>query len=230
MHYQWILFDADETLFHFDAFAGLTQMFATFGVNFSAQDYHQYQTLSAPLWVDYQNGDISAEQLQHRRFQHWADRLAVTTQRLNSDFLAAMADICTLLPGARELIQSLQGKAKLGIITNGFTAMQHTRLERAGWQSAFSTLVISEQVGIAKPDAGIFEHAFEQMGHPPKEQILMVGDNPHSDILGGLNAGIDTCWLNSAGRATPAGITPHFEVSSLSQLQQLLLGSVELSR
>lgn len=223
MHYQWILFDADDTLFHFDAFSGLTQMFATFGVNFSAQDYHQYQTLSAPLWVDYQNGVINAAQLQHRRFRHWAERLAVSTERLNSDFLAAMADVCPPLPGATELIGALTGKAKMGIITNGFTSMQHTRLARAGWQQTFDTLIISEQVGVAKPDAAIFEHAFEQMGHPPKEQILMVGDNPHSDILGGLNAGIHTCWLNSNGRAAPEDIRPHFEVSSLSQLQQLLL-------
>ncbi|MDX1266555.1 MAG: pyrimidine 5'-nucleotidase, partial [Oceanisphaera sp.] len=112
MHYQWILFDADDTLFHFDALAGLTRMFAAFGVNFTEQDYQHYQTLSEPLWVDYQNGAINAEQLQHRRFEHWAERLAVTTQRLNHDFLAAMADICTLLPGARELVQALQGKAK----------------------------------------------------------------------------------------------------------------------
>jgi 5'-nucleotidase len=223
MHYQWILFDADDTLFHFDALSGLTRMFAAFGVNFTEQDYQHYQTLSKPLWVDYQNGTISAEQLQHRRFQHWADRLAVTTQRLNSDFLAVMADICTLLPGARELILALQGKAKLGIITNGFTAMQHSRLERVGLQHAFSTLVISEQVGIAKPDTGIFEHAFERMGRPPKERILMVGDNPHSDILGGINAGIHTCWLNVDAKPAPAGITPHHEVSSLNQLHKLLL-------
>ncbi|WP_298717008.1 pyrimidine 5'-nucleotidase [uncultured Oceanisphaera sp.] len=223
MQYQWILFDADDTLFHFDALAGLTRMFAAFGVSFTEQDYQHYQTLSKPLWVDYQNGAINAEQLQHRRFEHWAERLSVTTQRLNHDFLAAMADICTLLPGARELVQALQGKAKLGIITNGFTAMQHVRLERVGLQDAFSTLVISEQVGIAKPDAGIFEHAFELMSHPPKERILMVGDNPHSDILGGLNAGIDTCWLNTDGKAAPQGITPRYEVSSLDQLHTLLL-------
>lgn len=230
MRYSWILFDADETLFHFDAFAGLTRMFATFGVEFTAADYQHYEALSAPLWVDYQNGVINAAQLQHQRFQAWAERLAVSTQRLNSDFLAAMAEVCPPLPGALELIAALTGKARLGIITNGFTSMQHTRLARAGWQQTFDTLIISEQVGVAKPDAAIFEHAFEQMGHPPKEHILMVGDNPHSDILGGLNAGIDTCWLNSSGRAAPAGIKPHFEVSSLSQLQQLLLEPVELLR
>ena len=83
--------------------------------------------------------------------------------------------------------------------------------------------MISEQVGIAKPDVGIFEYAFSLMNNPPKERILMVGDNPHSDILGGINAGIDTCWVNSAGSDLPEGISPSYQVSSLSELQKILL-------
>lgn len=223
MQYKWILFDADDTLFHFDACQGLKQMFSRFDIDFTEPDFHHYQTVNKPLWVDYQDGRITAEQLQHRRFAGWAERLAVSTQRLNSEFLAAMADICAPLPGARELIAALHGKAQLGIITNGFTELQQVRLERTGLKDAFSTLVISEQVGMAKPDPGIFEHALALMGHPPREQVLMVGDNPHSDIQGGLNAGIHTCWLNTDGKAAPQGISPHYQVSSLHELHKLLL-------
>ena len=223
MQYKWILFDADDTLFHFDAYQGLRRMFAGFGVDFGEQDFAHYQTLNQPLWVAYQDGDITAEQLQHRRFAGWAERLAVSPRELNSAFLTAMADICAPLPGARELIDALTGQAQLGIITNGFTELQQVRLERTGFRDAFSPLVISEQVGLAKPDPGIFEHALELMGQPPREQVLMVGDNPHSDILGGLNAGLHTCWLNPAGKPVPEGISPHYQVSSLHELHRLLL-------
>ena len=223
MHYQWILFDADETLFYFDAFEGLTRMFAGFGVEFTQADFDEYQLVNKPLWVDYQDGKISASELQVTRFNLWANKLGVSAQTLNSAFLSAMAEICAPLPGARELLAALQGKAKLGIITNGFTELQTVRLERTGLQHHFEILVISEQVGLAKPDAGIFEHAFALMGHPPREQVLMVGDNPHSDIQGGINAGIHTCWYNAHGHAAPAGITPHFEVRSLHQLGNVLL-------
>ena len=224
MQYQWILFDADETLFHFDAYAGLQLMFSRHDYQFDTAEYDYYQSINLPLWQQYQQGEISAKQLQVNRFTPWADKLSTTAGALNSAFMQAMADVCTLLPGAAELISALKGRVKMGIITNGFTELQQIRLERTGFADVFSPLVISEQVGVAKPHIDIFNHAFSLMGHPPKQHILMVGDNPHADIKGGINAGIDTCWLNRHGAARPEGITPHIEVSSLAQLQQWLLG------
>ena len=226
MKYQWILFDADETLFHFDAFKGLQLMFSKFGVDFTLIDFQVYQEVNKPLWVEYQDGNITALELQNTRFDSWAAKLAVTTQELNSGFLAAMADICSLLPGARELIHALTGRVEMGIITNGFTELQTIRLQRTGLLECFSPVVISEQVGVAKPNVAIFEHALTHMQHPPRDKVLMVGDNPHSDIQGGLNAGFDTCWLNSDGRDVPAGINPHYQVSSLTELQSLLLDPI----
>lgn len=223
--YEWILFDADETLFHFDAYAGLQRMFANYNVDFSPADFAQYQQVNKPLWVAYQDGKISARELQETRFTGWAKTLAVTPQQLNDAFLQAMAEICRLLPGAQALLDALLGKVKLGIITNGFTALQTIRLERTGLIDHFDLLVISEEVGVAKPDVAIFEHAFERMQRPDKHKIMMVGDNPHSDILGGINAGIHTCWYNPEGAEKPADITPHIEVRSLQELQLWLTES-----
>ncbi len=222
MKYDWILFDADETLFHFDAFKGMQLMFARKGVDFSKQDFEHYQSVNKPLWVDYQNGTINAEQLKQIRFQAWAEKLGTTTQELNQAFLAAMADICAPLAGAKELVSALAGKVRLGIITNGFTELQQVRLERTGFAEHFELVTISEQVGVAKPDSQIFAHAYEKMGKPPKHRVLMVGDNPHSDILGGLNFGVETCWLNVTEQPKVEGIEPHYTVNSLHQLQQIL--------
>jgi 5'-nucleotidase len=222
--YKWILFDADDTLFSFDAYAGLKQMFSHFSLDFSLDDFAFYQTINKPLWVDYQDGRISAKELQNNRFIPWAEKLKVETSTLNSAFLTAMADICKPLPGARELVDALNGKANLGIITNGFTELQQVRLARTGFSGHFSPVVISEQIGQAKPHLSIFEHAFSLMGNPDKSEILMVGDNLHSDILGGINAGIDTCWLNHHGAQPSNGITPHYQVATLTELKDLLVG------
>lgn len=222
MKYDWILFDADETLFHFDSFKGIQLMFSRKGVDFTEQDFIVYQNVNKPLWVDYQNGDITAAQLKHTRFESWAQKLNTTTADLNSSFLEAMADICSLLPGAKELMESLVGKAQVGIITNGFTELQAIRLKRTGMDQYIKHVVISEEVGVAKPDHGIFQHTFERIGNPCKSRVLMVGDNLHSDILGGLNFGIETCWLNPRGASETDNIQPHYTVKSLLELKAIL--------
>jgi FMN phosphatase YigB (HAD superfamily) len=106
----------------------------------------------------------------------------------------------------------------MGIITNGFTQLQHIRLERTGFLPYFSPVVISELVGVAKPNALIFEDALRKMNHPDKKHVLMVGDTLESDILGGNSFGFDTCWLNHHSKQHPAEITPTHQISSLTEL------------
>ncbi|GAB3028629.1 pyrimidine 5'-nucleotidase [Bowmanella dokdonensis] len=222
MQYQWILFDADETLFDFDAFNGLKLAFDQFELEFAEQDFDLFLEVSLPLWRDYQDGRISSTELQRRRFLHWADKHGLDAEHINSQFILSMAHSSKLLPGAAELLDTLSGRATLGIITNGFTQMQQIRLDNNKVSHHFTHLVISEQVGVAKPHPGIFEHTFQLLGNPPREQILMVGDNVHADVLGGINAGIHTCWLNHHGQPRPEGIEPHHEVKDLYELNNLL--------
>jgi 5'-nucleotidase len=220
MNYDWILFDADDTLFHFDALSGLKHMFATYNIDFTKKDYDEYQVKNKALWVEYQNGIITAKELQTQRFGAWAEKLKTSSQILNSAFLTAMAKICTTLDGAVELLNSLRGNYKLGIITNGFTELQRVRLESTGLKDHFDLLVVSEEVNYAKPHRGIFDHALNLMGNPARERVLMVGDTLESDIQGGINAGMDTCWLNTKN-IVAGSIKPTHQVTSLAELQQI---------
>jgi len=219
---QWVLFDADDTLFHFDAFAGLCLLHQQYGLSFDQADYQQFQAVNQPLWQLYQQGQIQADELKVRRFTALAERLKLDPYQLNSEYLQAMAVVCTPLPGAVDLLNALQGQCKLGIITNGFTDLQQVRLERSGLHNHFDILVISEQVGAAKPDPQIFRHALQLMAQPDPAQVLMVGDNPQADIVGGQSMGFRTCYVQHPGKTLPTGITPDLSVSALSQLQQFL--------
>ncbi len=221
-NWDCILFDADDTLFHFDAYAGLQRLFAGYDVHFTDQDYADYQSVNKPLWVDYQNGTLSALQLQTRRFNSWSEKLSISPEILNSGFLSAMAEICTPLEGAVSLMNLLHGKVKMGIITNGFTALQQTRLERTGFRDYFEPYVFSELVRVPIPDSIIFDHAVTLLGHPHRVRVLSVGDTPESDILGGMNAGVKTCWLDHGTRPLPAHITPTWQVKTLSELEAIL--------
>ena len=223
MKWDWIFFDADETLFTFDSFSGLQRMFLDYSVTFTAEDFQDYQAVNKPLWVDYQNGAITSLQLQHQRFDSWAERLNVPPGELNDAFMNAMAEICAPLPGAVSLLNALQGKVRMGIITNGFTSLQQTRLERTGLRDHFDLLIISEQVGVAKPDARIFDYALAQAGNPPRSRVLMVGDTAESDIRGGVNAGLATCWLNAHQRELPADL----EFEEFNEIREQLAALIE---
>ncbi|MGL4767573.1 MAG: pyrimidine 5'-nucleotidase [Formosimonas sp.] len=220
--YDWILFDADETLFHFDSFAGLRRMLASYSVDFTANDFAQYQAVNKPLWVAYQNGSIDASQLQTQRFEAWAVRLNTSAQELNHAFINAMADICAPMDGVVAVLDALRQDYRLGIITNGFTQLQQTRLERTRLHGHFEVLVISEQVGVAKPDRAIFDHALQLMGQPERARVLMVGDTPESDIIGGLQAGLHTCWLNHGDKMLPEGVVPTYQISHINGLTDVL--------
>lgn len=224
MQFDWILFDLDDTLFHFDAFAGMKRMFAAWDVPFTTEDFKAYQQVNKQLWVDYQDGKINSAQLRHRRFTEWSLRLNKTTQELNHSYFAAMTEISTPLDGAEQLLAALAPKARLGIVTNGFTELQNARLKKWGMQDYFQTVVVSEEIGVAKPAPQIFDHALAQTPDISKQRVMMVGDNLHSDILGGRNAGLKTCWLNPEQKPVEANIQPDYQVRSLPELQTLLLG------
>lgn len=193
---------------------------------FCEQDYQVFQVISKPLWNSYQNGAISAQPLQEQRFYSWAEKLQISTEQLDSIFMQTMAGISKPLHGVVNLLNFLKGKAKLGIITNGFTELQQTRLERTGLKDFFEIHVISEQVGITKPDPKTFEYALALAGNLAREEVLMVGDTFETDMLGGINAKLDTCWLNPDRKPIPQNFITSHQISSMSALQDLLQGAL----
>lgn len=226
--YEWILFDVDDTLFHFDALSALKIVFEQHELTFTEEDYQTYQAINRDLWQNYQNGKIKPHRLREDLFVPWAERLNKTSLEINNLFIQTMCEISDPLHGAVNLIQSLKGKTNLGIITNGFSELLDVRLTRTGLHTHFDVVVISEQVGFAKPSVEIFEHALQKMGNPTRENVLIVGDNPESDIIGGNNAGIETCWLNIHNKTEHESIKSHHQVSSLLELEKRLLGKYQI--
>lgn len=224
MKYQWILFDADETLFSFNSFLGLKAMLVRYHIDFSEQDYEAFQAVNKPLWIAYQNNEITAEDIQTKRFAELSAQTGVAPLQLNQELMAEMAFVSQPLDGTLALLNHLYGKVKMGIITNGFTSLQQKRLENTNTSHFFDLVVISEQVGVAKPDRKVFEYALAQMGEFEHAKVLMVGDTLASDVLGGNNVGIDTCWLNSEKKINETGIQPTYEIQHITQLIEIVEG------
>lgn len=217
--YESILFDADETLFRFDAQHGLQRMLERLGVSFSLLDFSSFRRENQQLWVRYQQGEITMAELRQQRFAPWCEKTGLSTAELSQLFSEAALETSELLPGASELITALSGKMRLVLLTNGFKEMQAPRLAKHGLTQHFELIVTSEEVGVPKPHPRIFDETLSALGQVPRERVLMVGDTLESDILGGLNSGIDTCWYNPNNKASHSGIKPTYQVNCLHQLR-----------
>ena len=224
MRYNWVLFDADETLFSFNSYLGLTAMLKRYGIDFTREDYDAFQAVNKLLWVAYQNNEITAEDIQMRRFAKLAEQTGVHQIQLNQELMAEMAKVSKPLDGVMEMLEALYPEVKMGIITNGFTELQQQRLQNTQTEKFFEIVVVSEQIGVAKPDQKVFDYAFSQMDELDKTKILMVGDTLASDILGGYNSGIDTCWFNHANLVNDTKIQPTYEIKDIRELVGIVKG------
>jgi len=226
MKYKWLLFDADGTLFDYDkaeAFA-LRGTFEALGLGYEARYAEVYRQINAEIWRDFEAGKITQERLRTRRFELLFDSVEIACDPVlfSERYLANLALGTDLIEGAGDLLKSLHGRVGLLLITNGLADVQRPRFARSTVGQYFYDVVISEEVGAAKPDPAIFDVAFAMMGTPSKAEVLIVGDSLTSDIRGGLNYGIDTCWFNPAGKPNGSGAVAHYEVSELNDLLPIL--------
>jgi HAD superfamily hydrolase (TIGR01549 family) len=124
--------------------------------------------------------------------------------------------------GAYEVLQTLAKTSQIAILTNGLQSVQRGRLERSPIKLFIREIIISEEIGVAKPHVAFFEVASARTGNPPKSEVLLVGDSLTSDIRGGLDYGIDTCWYNPAEEPRPEGSRIRYEVRQLRELLEVI--------
>ncbi|HTH13551.1 MAG TPA: YjjG family noncanonical pyrimidine nucleotidase [Spirochaetia bacterium] len=224
--YELILFDADDTLFDFvraEAWAFDKTLEALGRKDPDGAVGVVYRRINRGLWADLEAGRISKDALRVERFRRTFTELGwdAPATEASETFVARLAEAAFLLPGAGEICQALAGNHRLVIVTNGITEVQKGRLARSGLAPWIDHLVISDEVGVAKPDPAIFAHALVRAGHPEKATVLMVGDSLSSDIRGGQNFGIDTCWFNPGGLPCTLDVPPTHEIRSLGDLRNL---------
>ena len=226
MNYDWIFFDADGTLFDYDAaeVMALRGAFERCALPFEPEFGPLYTEINAAIWRDFELGKISQQQLRTKRFDRLFAAVGLTADsaKFSRHYLAILGAQTDLLDGAEGVVRALVGKIRMLLITNGLAEVQHPRFAAASIRDCFAEIVISGEIGLAKPDPAIFDFAFERIGRPAKERVLMVGDNLGSDILGGANYGIDTCWYNPEGTPNGQGVEPDFEIRELQEILEIV--------
>ena len=229
MKYKWLLFDADGTLFDYDraeAFA-LRKTFEELQLEFKVGYAEIYRRINAQIWLDFEAGKLTQGRLRTRRFELLFDAVGISCDPVEFSrlYLGYLAQGTDLIDGVEDVLDSLSGRVGLVVVTNGIADVQRPRFARSSVGQHFSDVVISEEVGLAKPDPAFFEVAFSRMGFPRKEDVLIVGDSLSSDIQGGLNYGIDTCWFNPLGKTNGSAVVAHYEIRVLKELLLLVESS-----
>jgi 2-haloacid dehalogenase len=225
-HYPWLWFDADGTLFDYERAEGLAlkNTFGSLDLYFEDGYLDIYQRINEGLWRALEKQEISSDALRVRRFELLLEALKVTgsADQMSATYIEQLGLRAELMDGAYEVLDTLHGKCKFAIVTNGLQAVQYSRLACSTIKDFISELIISEEVGAAKPQAAFFDEAFARTGHPAKSEVLIIGDGLTSDIRGGVDYGIDTCWYNPKAEVYPADLPITYEIRHLHELLELL--------
>ncbi|MCK5584578.1 YjjG family noncanonical pyrimidine nucleotidase, partial [Candidatus Bipolaricaulota bacterium] len=198
--YTWLILDADGTLLDFrraEAVAlGRTPVQMKLQVPGDFCDI--YHAINDSLWREFEAGVLRTHEVRTERFMRVFEKLGIAadSNAFSDAFLENIIRESTFIDGAEHLLARLENRIGLVLLTNGFADVQRARIARLGLGDTFGCVIISGEVGVAKPDRAIFEIAFERMGQPDKANVLIIGDSLSSDIQGGADYGIDTCWFN----------------------------------
>ena len=228
--YKHIFFDLDHTIWDFDKNAEETlyELYDIYSLNeiglpSAALFIETYTRNNHRLWAEYHTGKITKDELRETRFKRTFLELGVHPDLLPLQFEDDYVKLCptktNLFPYAHETLQYLQNKYTLHLISNGFKESSELKIGNTNIAGYFQHVIISEIVGVNKPDRAIFEHALNLAG-AKKNESLMIGDSLEADVYGALNFGMDAIYFNPFNAPKPADVP--LQVTHLKELTLLL--------
>ena len=228
--YRNLFIDLDDTVYDFSAASreSFLETYELLHYERYFDSFEHYLSLYEPynleLWRIYGEGKITKEELNKRRYSHPLEVVGVHDQALADTFCReALGRIPTkghLVPGAIELLEYLRPKYNLYILSNGFKELQSRKMQTAGIDRYFDALILSEDIGVNKPDSRLYEHAMRKTASEPQES-LMIGDMFDTDIVGAANFGMDSIYYNPKGK-TGHPYAPTYEVRHLLEIKEIL--------
>ena len=209
---KWVWVDLDDTIWDFrgNSWETLGELYYQEGLDAyfeSVDDWREkYFEYNHSLWPLYNAGKITKEYLQVERFRkvladagYPQDDVMKKAQELDPLYLSILGTKSRLVDGAREMLQYLKEKGyRLCLISNGFYEVQYRKMKSAQIEDFFEVVVLSDDIGVNKPDRRIFDHALRKAGATAEESII-IGDNPDADIKGAIDAGWKAIYFNREG-------------------------------
>lgn len=220
--YSILLFDADNTLFNFDA--GNRRAFSEVCRICHLPDtdelFHAYEAVNAEMWSAFDRGECTKDFLVVERFRLYLEQAGLQADpvQCNKIHLSTLATNTVLLPHALEVCRTLAQTHSLYIVTNAVAAVQKARLAASDLRPYITDAFISEDAKASKPSVAYFDYVFSRIPGITRENCLLIGDSPSSDLQGANNYGIPCCWYNPRGLARPDGMRIDYEIRDLPEL------------
>lgn len=228
MKYDFLLFDADGTLLDFlkSEAEALREALSDFGLPNGNEVINAYSAINDSLWKLLEKGEIDKPTLLVRRFELLLEHIGETRDatplaRRYEDNLSTKG---YLLDGAENMCRALYGKAKMYIVTNGLEKVQRGRYAVCGIDKYFEAAFISDVIGYQKPSVHYFEAVAAAIDGFDKSRALIVGDSLSSDMQGGINFGIDTCWYNPKGNICPENMSVTHVSQNFEDVVNFIIG------
>jgi YjjG family noncanonical pyrimidine nucleotidase len=226
--YRFLLFDADGTLYDFAASqrVAIAKTWSVFGLPMDSASLEIFHEADRDVWHRYERGEITIEQLQLQRFRLFFDAVGSTAdpEEVNPVYVEAVASSSVLFPDSLPVLVELKRRGySISVCTNGIHEVQVRRLNCPETRGLYDYVFTPHNTGDRKPRKPFFDRVFQEMGigDDERKMAVLIGDSLGSDILGGINTGINTVWYNPQRQERKPGIDPTYEIANLKELLNL---------
>ena len=225
MSYTTLFLDLDNTLLDFykAEYHAIKEVLKKYGFPYDDGTIKIYSDINLSFWKRFEKGEIKKSEIFEGRFLKLFEVLGKTAdvKALSQDYFLALSDGYYTMDGALEILKYLKQKGYfICATTNGISLTQHKRIKNSGLEPYFDKVFVSEDAGHQKPEKEYFDFVIDNIPEKDKSKILIIGDSQSSDILGGINSGIDTCWFNTENSS--ASYKSKYEIANLSELKNIL--------
>ena len=223
-----VLWDVDGTLLDFGAAerAALRALFTQFGLGECTDAMlARYSEINTRFWQRLERNELTKPQILIGRFEQFFGEYGIDpalAAEFNGVYQLKLGDTIVYRDDSLAVIRSLKGRVKQYVVSNGTVAAQTKKLSRSKIGELMDGVFLSEKLGVEKPNAGFFEKVFSVIRPDALSHVMIIGDSLTSDIQGGINAGIRTCWYNPGLSPLPEGIRVDHVICDLHQVAQIL--------
>lgn len=226
--YKYLLWDVDGTILDFlasEAYA-IRFLFEKYNIGKCSDEMlKMYSDINLKYWQKLERGELTKPEILIGRFKEFFGIIGADlnlAESFNEEYQVTLGDHIEFVDGAEEILKSQKGKYVLAAVTNGTKVAQEKKLHLSGLDKVFDEIFISENVGYEKTNKEFFDYVFHNLGVKYKNEVLIIGDSLTSDIKGGYQAGIDTCWFNPLHSPNTLNIPVTYETDNLWDVAKIV--------